>query len=318
MAKEQAQIPVYLFTGFLSGGKTHMIQESMEDKRFNSGEKTLIILCEEGELELDPTAFFGQNIYLEIIESEDQLTKKKLTELTNKHLLDRIIVEYNGMWLLQKLYEAMPDNWGIYQQMMFAEAETFLAYNANMRQLTVDKLTDAEMVILNRTPADIDKDAVHKVIRGTNRRCNITYDYPDGHVEYDDIEDPLPYDLNAPVVEISDTDYAIWYRDMAEELDKYAGKTMHIKGLVARDKTLGKDALVVGRHVMTCCADDISFHGLVCKFDGPIDLKTRDWITVTATLKLEEHKLYHRVGPVLYVKEWARAEVPDPEIATFY
>ncbi|MBO5898167.1 MAG: GTPase [Clostridia bacterium] len=318
MAKEQAQIPVYLFTGFLSGGKTHMIQESMEDKRFNSGEKTLIILCEEGELELDPTAFFGQNIYLEIIESEDQLTKKKLTELTNKHLLDRIIVEYNGMWLLQKLYEAMPDNWGIYQQMMFAEAETFLAYNANMRQLTVDKLTDAEMVILNRTPADIDKDAVHKVIRGINRRAAITYDYPDGHVEYDDIEDPLPYDLNAPVVEISDTDYAIWYRDMAEELDKYAGKTMHIKGLVARDKTLGKDALVVGRHVMTCCADDISFHGLVCKFDGPIDLKTRDWITVTATLKLEEHKLYHRVGPVLYVKEWARAEVPDPEIATFY
>ena len=58
--------------------------------------------------------------------------------------------------------------------------------------------------------------------------------------------------------------------------------------------------------------------GLVCKFDGAVDLKTRDWITVTATLKLEEHKLYHRVGPVLYVKEWTRAETPDPEIATFY
>ena len=49
------QLPVYLFTGFLEGGKTHIIQESMEDKRFNSGEKTLIIQCEEGidELELD-------------------------------------------------------------------------------------------------------------------------------------------------------------------------------------------------------------------------------------------------------------------------
>ena len=318
MAKEQAQIPVYLFTGFLSGGKTHMIQESMEDKRFNSGEKTLIILCEEGEDELDPSAFYGQNVYLEVIESEEQLTKKHLTELTNKHLLDRIIVEYNGMWLLQKLYEAMPDNWGIYQQMMFAEAETFLPYNANMRQLMVDKLTDAEMIILNRTPLDVDKDAIHKVIRGINRRTAITYDYPDGHVEYDDIEDPLPFDLNAPVVEIEDKDYAVWYRDMAEELDKYAGKTMRIKGLVARDKSLGKDSLVVGRHVMTCCADDISFHGLVCKFDGAIDLKTRDWITVTAELKLEEHKLYHRVGPVLYVKAWKRAECPDPEIATFY
>ena len=36
------QIPVYLFIGFLEGGKTHMIQESMEDERFNSGEKTML------------------------------------------------------------------------------------------------------------------------------------------------------------------------------------------------------------------------------------------------------------------------------------
>ena len=318
MAKQQTQIPVYLFTGFLSGGKSHMIQESMEDQRFNSGEKTLIILCEEGEVELDPSAFYGQNVYLEIIESEEQLTKKHLTELTNKHLLDRIIVEYNGMWMLQKFYESMPENWGIYQQMMFAEASTFISYNANMRQLMVDKLSDAEMVILNRTPDEIDKDEIHKIIRAISRSAAITYDYPDGHVEYDDIEDPLPFDIDAPIIEISDRDYAIWYRDMAEELDKYAGKTVRIKGLVARDKSLGKNELVAGRHVMTCCADDIAFHGVVCEFPENIDLKTRDWITVTATLTLKEHKLYKRLGPVLKVTSWEMAERPDPEIATFY
>ena len=47
---------VYLFTGFLEGGKTHIIQESMADERFNTGEKTLIILCEEGIEELDISA----------------------------------------------------------------------------------------------------------------------------------------------------------------------------------------------------------------------------------------------------------------------
>ena len=140
MATKKTQIPVYLFTGFLSGGKSHMIQESLEDERFNSGEKTLVILCEEGEVELDPTAFYGQNVYLEILEDEEQLTKKYLTELTNKHLLDRIIVEYNGMWQLQRLYENMPDSWGIYQQMMFAEAETFIAYNANMHNQKAAKI----------------------------------------------------------------------------------------------------------------------------------------------------------------------------------
>ena len=56
-------LPVYLFTGFLEGGKTHVIQESMEDKRFNSGEKTLILQCEEGIDEFDPSKFYGQNVY---------------------------------------------------------------------------------------------------------------------------------------------------------------------------------------------------------------------------------------------------------------
>ena len=314
----QKQIPVYLFTGFLSGGKTHMIQESMQDKRFHLDEKTLILLCEQGEDELDPSSFYSQNVYLEIVEEEQQLTKSYLSELTKKHQPGRIIVEYNGMWQLQTLYECMPENWGIYQEMMFAEAETFISYNANMRQLMVDKRTGAEMIILTRTPENMDKDTVHKIVRGISRSATIAYDYPDGHVEYDDVEDPLPFDLEAPIVEIADVDYALWYRDMAEALDKYAGKTLKLRGIVARDKTLGKNSLVLGRHVMTCCADDIAFHGLVCQFDKDVDFKTRDWLTVTATFKIENHKLYNRLGPVLYVKSWQTGEKPDPEIATFY
>ena len=314
----QKQLPVYLFTGFLSGGKTHMIQESMEDQRFNTGEKTLILLCEQGEDELDPTRFYGQNVYLELIEEESELTRERLKQIESRHKYDRVIIEYNGMWQLSTLFEAMPTHWAIYQEMMFAEAEPFISYNNNMRQLMVDKLTGAEMVILTRTPNDIDKDAIHKIIRGISRRAAITYDYPDGHVEYDEIEDPLPFDLSAPVVEIDDRDYAIWYRDMAEELDKYEGKTMKLTGLVARDKSLGKDSLVLGRHVMTCCADDIAFHGLVCKFPENVDYETRDWLTVTATFKIENHKLYNRLGPVLYVKTWQKGQRPDPEIATFY
>ena len=47
------KLPVYLFTGFLEGGKTTIIQESLNDQNFNSGEKTLILLCEEGIEELD-------------------------------------------------------------------------------------------------------------------------------------------------------------------------------------------------------------------------------------------------------------------------
>ena len=309
-----AQLPVYLFTGFLEGGKTHIIQESMEDQKFNSGEKTLIIQCEEGEEEFDFSRFWGKNVYLEHIESEAEVTTANLNALAKKHKIDRVIIEYNGMWSLNTLYQNMPKDWVIYQEMMFADANTFLSYNANMRQLMVDKLLNCEMVVLNRTPAKIDKEEIHRVVRGVSRRAAITYDYPDGHVEYDEIEDPLPYDLDADVVKIEDNDYAIFYRDLSEEMDRYDGKTVKFKGIVARDG----NTVLVGRHVMTCCADDIAYHPLVCIFEKTPSLKTRDWVTLTGEIRVERHKLYRGEGPVLYVKSTEFAVAPAQEVAPFY
>ena len=313
-----SKIPVYLFTGFLEGGKTHIIQESMEDQRFNSGEKTLLIQCEEGVDEYDFSKFWGKNVYLETIDDEEQINEAYLTSLGAKHKIDRVIIEYNGMWSLQTLYENLPSGWGVYQEMMFADANTFLSYNANMRQLMVDKLLNCEMLVLNRTPDDINKEEIHKVVRGISRRTQITYDYPDGHVEYDDIEDPLPFDLSAPVVEIADEDYAVFYRDLSEDMEKYNGKTVKFKGIVAHDASLGNKSVLAGRHVMTCCEADIAYHPLVCVFSEPTKLKTRDWATLTGKLKLEKHKLYNGVGPVLYVTSTDFAVPPAQEVATFY
>ena len=111
--------PVYLFTGFLEGGKTHIIQESLNDQKFNSGEKTLVLMCEEGIDELDPTQFWGQNVSIKLIEDEAWLTREHLEELTKGKKIDRIIIEYNGMWQLSTLYQSMPQNWELYQNMMF-------------------------------------------------------------------------------------------------------------------------------------------------------------------------------------------------------
>ena len=313
-----SRIPVYLFTGFLEGGKTHIIQESMEDKRFNNGEKTLILQCEEGVDELDFSRFWGKNIYLETIEDESEINKENLTALGKKHKIDRVIIEYNGMWMLNTLYENLPDNWGIYQEMMFADANTFVAYNTNMRQLMVDKLTNTEMIVLNRTPDGIDKDEIHKIVRSASRRAAITYDYPDGHVEYDEIEDPLPFGLDAPVIEIGDNDYAVFYRDLSEDMEKYHGKTVKFKGIIARDKQLGDSAFLAGRHVMTCCADDIAFQPFVCVCEESNSLQTRDWAMITGEIRLEKHKLYRGVGPVLHVKSTEFAVRPAQEVATFY
>lgn len=312
------KLPIYLFTGFLEGGKTSIIQESLNDQNFNSGEKTLVLMCEEGVEELDATQFWGQNVKIVYIEDESWITKENLEGLIKGHKVDRIIIEYNGMWLLKTLYDQMPANWAIYQNMMFADANTFISYNNNMRQLTVDKLLDAEMIVLNRASDKVDKAEIHKIVRGITRRAAIVYDYPDGHVEYDEIEDPLPFDIHAPMIEIADEDYALWYRDLSEEMKKYHGKKVKFKGIVATDERLPKNAVILGRHVMTCCADDIQYSGLVCVFKNDPKLKTRDWITAKGTIKIEPHRLYRQPGPVLYVEATEFSVPPKQEVATFY
>ena len=142
--------PVYLFTGFLEAGKTKFIQETLEDKRFNNGERTLLIICEEGVEEYDSSRFYGKNVYPCVIESESDLTVENLRSLQEKYNAKRAVIEYNGMWMEQTLFNAMPEDWLIYQEMCFVDASTFLMYNANMRALVVDKFTNCEMVAFNR------------------------------------------------------------------------------------------------------------------------------------------------------------------------
>ena len=59
------EIPVYLFVGFLESGKTKFIQETFEDPNFDSGDKTLLLVCEEGEEEYNQKkfAFPGVTLY---------------------------------------------------------------------------------------------------------------------------------------------------------------------------------------------------------------------------------------------------------------
>lgn len=310
------EVPVYVFTGFLEAGKTRFIQETLEDKRFNAGDRTLLLLCEEGEEEYAPTRFSSPYVYMQPVEDPSELTQENLTAWLKQNRCSRVIVEYNGMWLLAALFDNLPKNWVIYQEFMFADANTFLAYNANMRSLVVDKLNTCELVVFNRYTDTVDKMALHKIVRGTSRRADIAYESPQGEVEYDDIEDPLPFDVNAPIIQIEDSDYALWYRDMGENMDTYDGKTVCFKGITLKEKQLPAGGFVIGRHVMTCCADDITFAGLVADWQGSITDK--EWVTVTAEIKIVNHPLYGRRGPVLTVNSLKKSVPPTQEVATFF
>lgn len=313
------EIPVYLFTGFLEAGKTKTIQETLEDEAFNNGESTLLLMCEDGIEEYDTDRFPGRNVHIIEIEDPGELNSKNLNSLAKRYKAERAIVEYNGMWTLDALYEGIPQNWIIYQELFFADSSTFVNYNNNMRSLVVDKLTNCELVVLNRPGSDTDKDAIHKIVRGVTRRASIAYEYPDGTLEYDNEEDPLPFDIEAPIIEIEDRDYALWFRDFSEDVKKYDGKTVRFKGLVGINKKMKDGCGICGRHVMTCCIDDIEFKGLVCAdIPAPANLKNRDWVIMTAKINREFHELYGKVGPVLHVISVEKSDAPEQEVATFY
>lgn len=312
------EIPVYLFTGFLESGKTTFIQETLEDPRFYDGERTLVITCEEGEAEYQPSKYPCETVFFYNIESEQQLTQKELLALVKKYRMNRVMIEYNGMWQLNKLYDALPTNWLIYQNMMFADSSTILSYNQNMRSLVGDKLKDAQMVIFNRVNSSDEFMALHKLVRGVNRSSKICYEFCDGQIEHDNIEDPLPFDINADFIDIKDVDYALWYSDLMENTDRYVGKTVRFKGIVVNDDKLPSDCFAVGRHIMTCCEDDIAYGGLLAKYPDASDFETRDWVVVEAKIKNEYSDIYNCDGPVLYATKVLFSLPPEVELAMFY
>lgn len=312
------QIPVYAFTGFLDSGKTKFIQETLEDPRFNAGERTLVLIFEEGEEEYDLSTYPKKNVYLEVLDQQT-VTTEELKALQKKYKAERVVAELNGMQQVGDLYMRFPDSWAIAQEVMFADATTFMTYNANMRNLVMDKLMGAQMVVFNRMAPGQDVMSFHKLARAANRRIDILYDYTDGTTKFDEIEDPLPFDINAPVIEIKDEDFALWYRDVSEEPQKYDGKTVHFKGQVAMLRRDKNGMFAPGRFVMTCCVEDIQFCGIPCRYAGAGSLESRSWVWVTAKIGAEKHPLYKGdVGPVLTaISVETGAEPADPDVATF-
>jgi len=311
------QIPVYVFTGFLDSGKTKFIQETLEDPRFNDGERTLLLVCEEGEEEYDFSTYPKQNVYLEIVDQQT-VTTKDLQALAKKYKAQRVVAELNGMQLVGDMYTRFPEGWVVAQEVMFADSTTFMAYNANMRNLVMDKLVGAQMVVFNRLKPGADTVEFHKLARAANRRIDILYDYTDGTTQFDDVVDPLPFDLNAPVIEIKDEDYALWYRDVTEEPQKYDGKIVNFKGQVALLRRDKNGMFAPGRFVMTCCVDDIEFCGIPCRYDQAKSLQPRSWVQVKAKITAQKHTLYKGdLGPVLTAISVTPAEPANPDVATF-
>lgn len=306
--------PVYIINGFLESGKTEFIVYTLAQPYFQMKGKTLLVLCEEGENEYDEELLKDSNTVLELIEEEADFTPATLMELDKKYRPERVIIEYNGMWNFKNM--KLPWHWSIEQQITCIDASTFPMYYTNMKSLLAEMVRKSEMIIFNRCDGIEELASYKRNIKAVNQKAEIIFE--DSNGEIDEIfEDDLPYNLTDDPIVLDNAGYGIWYIDSMDHLERYLDKQIRFTAQALKPENFPEDVFVPGRMVMTCCADDMSFLGYVCKYDKASQLNNRDWVKVTAVVKKEYWADYNGEGPVLHAVKVEKTKAPREEIISF-
>ena len=312
----EPNVMVYLMTGFLDSGKTQFLTFTLKQDYFQIDGKTLLILCEEGEEEYDPMEMLRYGVVIERVEDKEDLTEEWLEEMNKKHEPERVVVEYNGMWKVSDFENLkLPDGWEIEQKLTTVDASTFQMYLTNLKPLFVEMVRDAELVLFNRCEDIKPLAGYRRSVKVVSPQAEVIFEDENGEVE-NIFEDDVPYDLKAPVIEIAKEDYGIWYVDMMENPDRYKGKVVEFTAKAVKPRTFPSKVFLPGRMAMTCCADDTTFLGYVCKSSYAPKLKPGDWVKIRAKVGFANVSVYRGEGPVLEAEHIELAE-PIEELVYF-
>lgn len=306
--------PVYVINGFLESGKTEFITFTLGQPYFQIKGKTLIILCEEGEVEYDDALLAKSRAVIELVDSEEEFNPQNLVELEKKHKPDRIIVEFNGMWNAKNM--KLPWYWKVEQQITTIDATTFPMYYTNMRSLLAEMIRKSEMIIFNRCDGIEELNVYKRNIKAVNPNADVIFEGANGEID-EIFEEDLPYDLNQDVIVLDNEGYGIWYLDSMDHLERYIGKTLQFVAMVLRPDGFPEGYFVPGRMAMTCCAEDMAFLGYACEFAGAGALKQKEWVKVTATVTKEYWEDYKGEGPILHAISVEKTKAPKETVISF-
>lgn len=306
--------PVYIINGFLESGKTEFITYTLAQPYFQVRGKTLLIVCEEGENEYDETLLRQSRTVLELIDEEKDFVPGRLIELEKKHKPERIVIEYNGMWNYKEM--KLPWHWRIEQQITTIDASTFPMYFTNMKSLLAEQIRKSELIIFNRCDGVEELGSYKRNVKAINPKAEIVFEDSNGEIN-EIMEEDLPYDLKAPVIELDNESYGIWYLDSMDHFERYDGKTISFVGMVLKPQQFPEGYFVPGRMAMTCCAEDMAFLGYACKYEGTDSLSDQQWVKVTARVEKSYFEQYQGEGPVLHALSVEQTRAPKEKIISF-
>ena len=310
----QEFVPVYLITGFLESGKTTLINSMLADEDFSrrSGggekQKTLLICCEEGVEEYDEAQLAKYGASLVTLDSADEVTTQRMSELAEQYKPERVIIEYNSVWTIERLGGCMlPRLWEVVQIMTCVDATTFDNYFTNMRQIMSDPMKVADLVLFNRCDPKANKSPWRRQVKAVAPRVNVLFENTDGTSEDGVADEDLPYDMKAGIIDIADEHIPTFYIDSMDHPERYDRKTVRLVGQVFTGKKMPKGFYYFGRMAMTCCADDIAPIGWVTQ--GLEKPSSKNYIRLTASCK----KVVSGGEPMLMFTEVRTEPAPAPK-----
>ena len=317
MNEDDIRVPVYVITGFLESGKTTFINNTIQQDYFRIDDPTLLINCEEGEVEYNKNTLLNCGTLYAEVEEQENMTLETLQAFDRQFKPDRVLIEYNPLWSVKALEEMkMPEGWGIVQEIVVVDGSTFDIYINNMKSIFTEMTMNADTVLYNRCKEDQPLATYRRSIKVVNPACMVVFEDEEGQ-PLDLFGSDVPYDLDADPIEIDDIDFGIFYVDLRDNPDDYKGKTVHFKGQVLKSRNRLANYFVPGRMAMTCCADDTQFIGYVCESKFARKLKMGAWVDITATVEWKFMEAYGEEGPVFIAKEIKSANAPEQEMVYF-
>lgn len=310
------QKPVYVINGFLDSGKSSFFSYTIGQPYFRAKGKTLLILCEEGEVEYTPALLKQTNTVVETFESAEELTPAAMMALDAKYDPERILVEWNGMWDFRSF--KLPKKWKLEQQITTIDASTFSIYFTNMRSLLAEQIRNSEMIMINRCDSIDEKTLISykRNIKAINQKAELIFEDANGEIDMTTEED-LPFSLNEDPIRLEGLNYGIWYIDAMEHPDRYVGKNITYTGQILKPGNFPQDMFVPGRMAMTCCANDMSFLGYACKSVQGKSFPERTWVRVRARVSYENFSEYEGEGIVLYAESVEETKQPKEPVINF-
>ena len=247
---------IYFVNGFLDAGKTTFIKELLGQEYFDTGEKTLLLLCEDGDTEYEDQFCREHNVIIRWVKEEANFTEQNIQCIEDEVQPERIIVEFNGMWDSNEILSRWEKDKVL--EIVIINAESFELYLSNMKSYMTRQIRSAYMTIFRSCDGMEDKLArFRRSIRAVNPQTNFVFKNKDGEMN-PRLDEDLPYDISKDEILLEEDDYPVWYMDVFDNFEKYYGKTIRFKTFV---RDILDETFVIGRNVMTCCEDDIQFLG---------------------------------------------------------